>query len=140
MFLDEKHFDGCGGQVADDEARVTIAGGACRLLANRDDDPYPGLDIRGAGARRRRRLSRLDAGPGEAGAEVAADVARGRQRLLDAYGATRPAAFFAVATEVYFEKPRRLRREEPELYAAPRDVYRQVPAADGPRPQGGPVA
>lgn len=36
--------------------------------------------------------------------------------LLDTYGAENPAEFFAVATETFFEKPRQLRRDHPELY------------------------
>ncbi|MCE9572112.1 MAG: zinc-dependent peptidase [Deltaproteobacteria bacterium] len=37
--------------------------------------------------------------------------------LLRAYGATSEAEFFAVATEVFFEQPHELAREEPALYA-----------------------
>ncbi len=40
----------------------------------------------------------------------------GRKTLLDAYGATNPAEFFAVATETFFEKPRQLADRRPELY------------------------
>jgi Mlc titration factor MtfA (ptsG expression regulator) len=40
----------------------------------------------------------------------------GRPGLLDEYGATDPAEFFAVATECFFEKPKELRRKHPELY------------------------
>lgn len=36
--------------------------------------------------------------------------------VIDAYGATNEAEFFAVATEVFFEKPRVLKRKAPELY------------------------
>ena len=32
----------------------------------------------------------------------------GRRALLDEYGATDPAEFFAVATETFFEKPKQL--------------------------------
>ena len=41
---------------------------------------------------------------------------RGRKTVLDAYGATNPAEFFAVATETFFEKPRQLSEKRPELY------------------------
>jgi Mlc titration factor MtfA (ptsG expression regulator) len=47
---------------------------------------------------------------------LARDVARHRPTLLDPYGATAPAEFFAVATELFFERPAALRREHPELY------------------------
>lgn len=49
--------------------------------------------------------------------------------LLDAYGATSPAEFFAVATECFFERPVALRRRHPELYEQLRTYYRQDPAA-----------
>ena len=43
IFLDEKRFEGCGGQVVDDEVRVTIAVQACVLLLNRKTNLYPKL-------------------------------------------------------------------------------------------------
>ncbi len=46
------------------------------------------------------------------------DSEQGRTDVLDEYGATNPAEFFAVATECFFEKPIQLRREHPQLYAA----------------------
>ena len=52
---------------------------------------------------------------------------RGRATLLDRYGATNPAEFFAVATEIFFEQPRQMRRRHPDLYALLRDYYRQDP-------------
>jgi MtfA peptidase len=39
------------------------------------------------------------------------------RRVLDAYGATNEAEFFAVATEALFERPDELRQKLPELYA-----------------------
>lgn len=36
--------------------------------------------------------------------------------VFDAYGATAPAEFFAVAVETFFEKPREMRAEEPHVY------------------------
>lgn len=57
------------------------------------------------------------------------DVARGRSGLIRAYGATRPAEFFAVVTELFFEKPIRLKQEHPELYDEFRQYYRQDPSA-----------
>ena len=41
----------------------------------------------------------------------------GTETVLDAYGATNPAEFFAVATETFFEKPQQLYEERPEMYA-----------------------
>jgi len=53
----------------------------------------------------------------------------GKKELLDAYGATNPAEFFAVASETFFEKPERMKREHPELYRQLAAFYRQDPAA-----------
>src|ERR1700744_3946538 len=44
VFLDEKHFEGCGGLTITDEMKVTIAGEACLLLLHRQTDYYPGLE------------------------------------------------------------------------------------------------
>ena len=59
--------------------------------------------------------------------EHAAD--EGRPTLLDHYGATNPAEFFAVATETFFEKPIQMRERKPELYAQLAGYYRQDPAS-----------
>ncbi len=48
--------------------------------------------------------------------------------LLDHYGATKRAEFFAVATECFFEQPQAMQREYEELYAALQDFFRQDPA------------
>jgi Mlc titration factor MtfA (ptsG expression regulator) len=49
--------------------------------------------------------------------------------LLDIYGATNAAEFFAVATEVFFEKPQLMRERHTRLYEVLRDFYRQDTAA-----------
>jgi hypothetical protein len=67
----------------------------------------------------------------------AAAVERGLATVLDPYGAENPAEFFAVATECFFEQPRRLRRRHPELYEVLRDYYGQDPAAWRPRSGAG---
>ena len=54
---------------------------------------------------------------------------RGRATLLDHYGATNPAEFFAVTTECFFEKSEKLADRHPSLYAALRDFYQQDPVA-----------
>lgn len=41
---------------------------------------------------------------------------RGRQDVLDLYGATAPAECFAVTTECFMEKPEALQKHYPELY------------------------
>lgn len=57
------------------------------------------------------------------------DAEYGRESVLDQYGATNPAEFFAVATECFFEKPREMRSSHPELYAELSLYYQQDPAA-----------
>jgi len=52
----------------------------------------------------------------------------GISTLLDTYGATNPAEFFAVATEAFFERPGALRRRHPRLYAEMQRFFRQDPA------------
>jgi Mlc titration factor MtfA (ptsG expression regulator) len=65
-----------------------------------------------------------------------ADVERGRATLLDAYGATNPGEFFAVATECFFEKPRQLQEQHPEVYEVLRGYYCQDPACRFARLEG----
>ncbi|HET6880267.1 MAG TPA: zinc-dependent peptidase [Pirellulales bacterium] len=52
----------------------------------------------------------------------------GRATLLNQYGASNRAEFFAVATECFFERPTALEKRHPELYGILRDFYRQDPA------------
>jgi MtfA peptidase len=47
--------------------------------------------------------------------------------LLDTYGATNPAEFFAVSVEAFFERPRALRSQHPKLYAELRTYFQQDP-------------
>lgn len=54
---------------------------------------------------------------------------RGRRHILDHYGATDEAEFFAVATETFFEKAQVLQRDHPELYDVLRTYFRQDPLA-----------
>ncbi len=51
----------------------------------------------------------------------------GRESLLDEYGATHPAEFFAVATETFFEKPRQMARHHRRLFEALLAYYRIDP-------------
>lgn len=55
------------------------------------------------------------------------DAENDRDTVLDQYGATNPAEFFAVATECFFEKPRELREKHPELYQELKLFYQQDP-------------
>lgn len=62
-------------------------------------------------------------------AALRADAAAGRPSVLDHYGATNPAEFFAVASECFFETPRALRTKHPALYEELRQFYGQDPVA-----------
>ncbi len=206
VFLAEKAFIGCRGQVITDEVRVTIAAQACLLLLDQHQAPpryFPNLRqvLVYPGAFRVKRVHTDEAGvvwderevlSGEswqegqvvlswkdvlAGAAVPDDgrnvvihefahqldqengpangapllrhpddpprwsqvmnqeFERLQQRvheavdgeeedeLLDPYGATAPAEFFAVASEVFFEQPARLSQEHPALYAELANLY-----------------
>lgn len=52
---------------------------------------------------------------------------KGRRSVMDAYGATNPAEFFAVATETFFEKPQQLLNKHPDLYGELKAYYRTDP-------------
>jgi Mlc titration factor MtfA (ptsG expression regulator) len=52
-----------------------------------------------------------------------------KKTIIDKYGATNPAEFFAVVTETFFEKPLQMRDKHPELYEQLKTYYRQDPAA-----------
>jgi Mlc titration factor MtfA (ptsG expression regulator) len=54
-------------------------------------------------------------------------VDKGKKTVMDAYGASHPAEFFAVASEAFFEKPRQLHSKHPELYGELRNLYQVDP-------------
>ncbi len=54
---------------------------------------------------------------------------RGEVTLLDQYGASNKAEFFAVATECFFQRPKPLERRHPALYKILSDFYHQDPAS-----------
>lgn len=56
------------------------------------------------------------------------DLDAGKKTLLDPYGATNAAEFFAVATEFFFERPRHLEARHRALYEQLAGFYRQDPA------------
>lgn len=58
-----------------------------------------------------------------------ARLARGELGVLDPYGATDAAEFFAVATEAFYGRPHELRGEQPELYGVLARWYGVHPAA-----------
>jgi MtfA peptidase len=54
-------------------------------------------------------------------------VQQSQKTVIDAYGATDPAEFFAVATETFFEKPQALQRKHPVLYDLLQNYYQLDP-------------
>ncbi|MHC4434668.1 MAG: M90 family metallopeptidase [Planctomycetota bacterium] len=50
-----------------------------------------------------------------------------RRSVLNKYGATNPAEFFAVATETFFEKAKQMKKRHPELYEELREYYKLDP-------------
>jgi len=50
-----------------------------------------------------------------------------RKTVLDEYGATNPAEFFAVASETFFEKPEQLMKKRPELFEELQHYYKVDP-------------
>lgn len=54
----------------------------------------------------------------------------GEPTLLDKYGATSPAEFFAVATECFFELPAEMTKVHPDLYHQLQLFYQQDPASE----------
>jgi Mlc titration factor MtfA (ptsG expression regulator) len=60
--------------------------------------------------------------------ELQKDAARGKKGLLDHYGATNPAEFFAVTTETFFERPAEMRKGHPQLYQELVNFYQLDPS------------
>ena len=63
----------------------------------------------------------------EAYQQLCYDVQRGAKTVMDSYGATNPAEFFAVATETFFEKPQQLLKKHPALYEQLQRYYQLDP-------------
>jgi len=59
--------------------------------------------------------------------QLRGDAARDHRSVIDHYGATNPAEFFAVATETFFEKPAQMAAEHPELFEELRSFYQVNP-------------
>lgn len=198
VFLEDKTFEGCGGQAITDDVRVTIAAQACLLLIGRSVRCYPKLrsilvyphtyvaggDGLLGDAPRSVRLGeswqtgvvvlswnsvrggalnfddgqnvvlhefahQLDQEDGTAdGAPILEDRSsyrswartlsheyegflkkanKGRKTVIDKYGATNPAEFFATASEAFFEKPKQLLKKRPELYEELKRYYQLNP-------------
>jgi Mlc titration factor MtfA (ptsG expression regulator) len=54
-------------------------------------------------------------------------VKKHRKTVVDRYGATNPAEYFATATEAFFEKPDQLSEKQPDLFDALQQYYQLDP-------------
>jgi MtfA peptidase len=110
-----------GAAVPDDGRNVVIHEFAHQLdQENGRANGAPWLTGRGRRARWARVL-------GEEFAALQQRVRDGQPSLLSDYGATDPAEFFAVASEVFFEQPQRLDAEHAALYRELSGFYRVNP-------------
>lgn len=76
---------------------------------------------------RKQRISWQEVMTAEFASLRAADE-NGIPTLLNTYGATDPAEFFAVSVEAFFERPQALRLHHPRLYTELRNYFQQNPA------------
>ncbi len=112
-----------GSRNADDGMNVTIHEFAHQLDQENGTDGVPGLPDRVA----YRQWAKVFEKHYE---ELVDDVedGRGPEPLIDPYGATNPAEFFAVASETFFEESAKLQEEYPDLYDQLRNYYGLDPA------------
>jgi MtfA peptidase len=110
-----------GAAVANDGHNVVIHEFAHQL--DQENGPANGAPL----LARRAHYARWSRVLGEAFAQLQAQADRGEPSLLSHYGATDPAEFFAVASEVFFEQPEQLAQELPALYAELTGLYRVHP-------------
>ncbi|MGH8854966.1 MAG: zinc-dependent peptidase [Telluria sp.] len=73
-------------------------------------------------------------------ANLQRDALWGQRSVLDHYGASSPAEFFAVATESFFEQPWQLAARHPELFGEFQKYFRLDPRAWMSEPQAEPDA
>ncbi|MDG1356988.1 MAG: zinc-dependent peptidase [Akkermansiaceae bacterium] len=110
-----------GGKNQQDGSHVTLHEFAHQLdQADGAADGVPEL----AGAGSYRQWSRVF---GHAFERFQKKLDQGRRTVIDPYGATNPAEFFAVATETFYEKPKQLSEHYPEVYQELREYYRVDP-------------
>jgi Mlc titration factor MtfA (ptsG expression regulator) len=110
-----------GAQVPDDGHNVVIHEFAHQL--DQENGPANGAPwLRGRG--RRARWARVMS---TEFALLQQRAANGQPSLMSDYGATDPAEFFAVASEVFFEQPQRLAAEHAALYRELSGLYRVNP-------------
>jgi Mlc titration factor MtfA (ptsG expression regulator) len=110
-----------GAAVADDGRNVVIHEFAHQL--DQENGPANGAPVLAPGQSRQRWAAVL----AEAFAHLQAMERQGIPCLLSHYGATNPAEFFAVASEVFFEQPAQLAEAYPALFGELSTFYRVDP-------------
>jgi Mlc titration factor MtfA (ptsG expression regulator) len=96
-----------------------------------EDGRTDGAPLLGTGDPWHRRKHRYKAWARVLGKEyekLRADLEKGQSSVIDQYGAANPAEFFAVATEMFFERPRQMQQHHPELYEELKRFFQQDPA------------
>ena len=111
-----------GAAVANDGRNVVIHEFAHQL--DQENGPANGAPPMAGGAARVRRWTQVFS---TAFSQLQAQLAQGEPTLIDGYGATNPAEFFAVVSEVFFEQPQQLEAQQPALYAELCSFYRVNP-------------
>jgi Mlc titration factor MtfA (ptsG expression regulator) len=110
-----------GAGIPDDGANVVIHEFAHQL------DQEKGYANGAPWLGRRDRYPRWSQVLGEEYARLQQQVALGEPTLIHPYGATNPAEFFAVASEVFFERPHEMAWLHPALYTELARLYRVDP-------------
>ena len=110
-----------GAAIADDGRNVVIHEFAHQL--DQESGVANGAPQLFGGARRERWARVL----GDEFAALRRRAEAGQSSLLDDYGASDPAEFFAVASEAFFERPQRMADEHGALYAELSAYYRVNP-------------
>ena len=114
-----------GAAVADDGRNVVIHEFAHQL--DQENGPANGAPLPAPGDRRHNRQRWAEVFHA-AYAQLQVQARAGHAGLFSHYGATDPAEFFAVASEVFFEQPVELVRDFPALYRELRGYYQLDPA------------
>lgn len=110
-----------GGSIEEDGHHVTIHEFAHQLdQVDGSADGVPELSTRGC----YREWSGVFS---KAYEKFARKVDQGKRTVIDEYGATHPAEFFAVATETFYEKPQQLQEHYPEVYQQLKNYYQVDP-------------
>lgn len=114
-----------GAADADDGRNVVIHEFAHQL--DQEKGQATGAPLLGGRERQQRWSQVLAAAYARLHAQLARADTGAQAPVLDPYGATSPAEFFAVASEVFFERPQALADAEPALYEALAGCYRVDP-------------